>query len=75
MWPKAPNLTASLKSKMKSNAKVRPATAAMLELATLMFLKSLAEEARTKAFEGKSASIRCDHVKDVSKILLKKARG
>lgn len=34
----------------------------------LLFLHSLAEEARTKAFEEKSATIKAHHVKAVSKV-------
>ncbi|MEQ2169218.1 hypothetical protein GOODEAATRI_022900 [Goodea atripinnis] len=46
-----------------------------IELMTLLFLNSLAEEAKAKAFEEKSATIRVHHVRAVSKKVLKKARG
>ncbi|CAK6962152.1 centromere protein W [Scomber scombrus] len=75
MLAKAPKLKNTIKSKMKSNVNVRPASEAMIELLTLLFLSSLAEEAKAKAFEEKSATIRAHHVKSVSKKLLKKARG
>lgn len=39
-----------------------------IELLTLLFLNSLAEEAKTKAFEERSATIRAQHVKAVSKV-------
>ena len=39
-----------------------------IELLTLLFLSSLAEEAKAKAFEEKSATIRAHHVKAVSKV-------
>ncbi|XP_053193507.1 centromere protein W [Scomber japonicus] len=75
MLVKAPRLKNTIKSKTKSNVNVRPASEAMIELLTLLFLSSLAEEAKAKAFEEKSATIRAHHVKAVSKKLLKKARG
>ncbi|XP_044025269.1 centromere protein W [Siniperca chuatsi] len=75
MLNKAPKLKHTVKTKMKSNINVRPASEAMIELLTLLFLSSLAEEAKAKAFEEKSAMIRAQHVKAVSKKLLKKARG
>ncbi|XP_035534072.1 centromere protein W [Morone saxatilis] len=75
MLNKAPKLKQTVKTKMKSNINVRPASEAMIELLTLLFLNSLAEEAKAKAFEEKCATIRGQHVKAVSKKLLKKARG
>nr|XP_057913089.1 centromere protein W isoform X2 [Doryrhamphus excisus] len=67
MLNKAPKLKNTVKSKMKSNTIVRPTTEAMIELLALLFLNNLAEEAKTKAFEDKSAIIRDRHVKAVSK--------
>ncbi|CAJ1077175.1 centromere protein W [Xyrichtys novacula] len=75
MLNKAPKLKSTVKSKMRSNISVRPASEAMIELLTLMFVNSLAEEAKTKAFEEKSETIRAQHVKAVCKKVLKKARG
>nr|XP_046230011.1 centromere protein W isoform X1 [Scatophagus argus] len=75
MLNKAPKLKFTVKRKMKSNINVRPASEAMIELLTLLFLSSLAEEAKAKAFEEKSATIRAQHLKAVSKKVLKKARG
>uniref|UniRef100_A0A7N8XLS9 Centromere protein W n=1 Tax=Mastacembelus armatus TaxID=205130 RepID=A0A7N8XLS9_9TELE len=46
-----------------------------VELLMLLFLNNLAEEAKAKAFEEKSAVIRSQHVRAVSKKMLKKARG
>lgn len=37
-----------------------------------MFLKTLAEEAKAKAFEEKSATIRAQHLKAVSKVGVKR---
>lgn len=39
-----------------------------IELLTLVFLNTLAEEAKAKAFEEKSATIRAQHLKAVSKV-------
>ncbi|XP_019116970.1 centromere protein W [Larimichthys crocea] len=75
MLNKAPRLKHTVKTKMKSNTNVRPASEAMIELLTLLFLNSLAEEAKARAFEDKSATIRAQHLKAVSKKVLKKARG
>ncbi|KAM8725231.1 centromere protein W isoform X2 [Acanthopagrus latus] len=75
MLNKAPKLKSTVKAKMKSNINVGPASEAMIELLTLLFLNSLAEEAKAKAFEEKSATIRAQHLKAVSKKVLKKARG
>ncbi|XP_054617174.1 centromere protein W isoform X1 [Dunckerocampus dactyliophorus] len=75
MLNKAPKLKNTIKSKMKSNTTVRPATEAMIELLALLFMNNLAEEAKTKAFEEKSATIRGRHVKAVHKKVLKRARG
>ncbi|XP_026197247.1 centromere protein W [Anabas testudineus] len=75
MHMKASNLKYTIKAKAKSNINMRPTSEAMTELLTLLFLSSLAEEAKTKAFEEKSATIRAQHVRAVSKKVLKKARG
>ncbi|XP_068199429.1 centromere protein W [Antennarius striatus] len=75
MLNKAPKLKNTVKRKMKSNINMRPASEAMIELLTLLFVNSLAEEAKAKAFEEKSATIRAQHLKAVSKKMLKKARG
>ncbi|KAF0023312.1 hypothetical protein F2P81_023942 [Scophthalmus maximus] len=40
----------------------------MIELLTLVFLSSLAEEAKANAFEEKSATIRAQHVRAVAKV-------
>ncbi|XP_067338040.1 centromere protein W [Channa argus] len=75
MYNKAPNLKSTIKSKAKRSINMRPTSEAMTELLMLLFLSSLAEEAKAKAFEEKSATIRAQHVKAVSKKVLKKARG
>ncbi|XP_057679478.1 centromere protein W [Corythoichthys intestinalis] len=75
MLNKAPRIKPTVKSKMKGHVNVRQASEAMMELLTLLFLKNLAQEARTKAFEDKSATIRAHHVKAVAKKVLKNARG
>ncbi|XP_030577965.1 centromere protein W [Archocentrus centrarchus] len=75
MLKKAPKLKSVIKTRAKGNIKVRPASEAMIELMTLLFLNSLAEEAKTKAFEEKAVTIRAQHVRAVSKKVLKKARG
>ncbi|XP_034555092.1 centromere protein W-like [Notolabrus celidotus] len=75
MLNKAPKLKKTIKAKTKSNVNVRPASEAMIELVTLLFVKSLAEEAKTKAIEEKSSTIRTEHLKAVCKKALKKARG
>ncbi|TWW68998.1 centromere protein W [Takifugu rubripes] len=75
MLNKPPKLKATFRKKMKTNAKVGPASEAMIELLALVFLNTLAEEAKAKAFEEKSATIRAQHLKAVSKKVLKKARG
>ncbi|CAL1586254.1 unnamed protein product [Knipowitschia caucasica] len=75
MLKKAPKLKATIKSKATTNVNVRPAAEAMIELITLVFLNGLAEEAKTKAFEEKSATIRAQHLKAASKKMLKKSRG
>ncbi|CAL8393578.1 unnamed protein product [Gadus morhua 'NCC'] len=68
-------LKAEIKSKTTSNIKLRPAAEAMVELGFLLFLNKLAVEARTKAFEDKSLTIRAHHLPAISKMLLKKSRG
>ncbi|XP_029352712.1 centromere protein W [Echeneis naucrates] len=75
MLNKAPKLKRIVKTKTKRNMNVGSPSEAMLELLTLLFLNSLAEEAKAKAFEEKSATIRAQHVRAVSKKVLKKARG
>ncbi|XP_058468575.1 centromere protein W [Solea solea] len=75
MLNKAPKLKSIIKTKTKSNINVKPTAEAMIELLTLLFLSNLAEEAKTNAFEEKSARIRAHNVKAVSKKMLKKARG
>uniref|UniRef100_A0A3Q3X448 Centromere protein W n=1 Tax=Mola mola TaxID=94237 RepID=A0A3Q3X448_MOLML len=75
MLNKAPKLKSTIKRKTKGNINVRPASEAMIELLTLLFLNSLAEEAKAKAFEEKSATIRAQHLKAVSKVSLNGAIG
>ncbi|KAL3052682.1 hypothetical protein OYC64_005254 [Pagothenia borchgrevinki] len=75
MLKKAPKLKSIITTKAKTNINVRPTSEAMIELLTLMFLSNLAEEAKAKAFEEKSATIRAHHLKAVSKKMLKKAKG
>lgn len=75
MLKKAPKLKHITKAKATTNIKVSPAAEAMIELITQVFLNGLAEEAKSKAFEEKTATIRAHHVKAVSKKMLKKARG
>ncbi|XP_028253580.1 centromere protein W [Parambassis ranga] len=75
MMNKAPKLKSIIRTKARSNISIGPASVAMIELLTLLFLKSLAEEARDSAFGEKSATIRAHHVRAVSKKMLKKARG
>ncbi|XP_022070092.1 centromere protein W [Acanthochromis polyacanthus] len=75
MLKKAPKLKSTVKTKAKGSIIVRPASEAMIELVTLLFLNSLTEEAKAKAFEEKSATIRAQHVRAVAKKVLKKSRG
>ncbi|XP_028296029.1 centromere protein W [Gouania willdenowi] len=75
MLNKVPGLKKTIRARAKGHINIRPTSEAMLELVTLLFLNSLAEEAKTRAFEDKSATIRSNHIRDVSKKLLKKARG
>ncbi|XP_047429039.1 centromere protein W [Mugil cephalus] len=75
MMKKAPNLKRTIRTKSKSNVNIGPASVAMIELLTVVFLKSLAEEAKAQAFGEKSATIKAQHIKAVSKKVLKKARG
>ncbi|XP_068432696.1 centromere protein W [Clinocottus analis] len=75
MLKKAPKLKSIIKTKSKNNINVRPTSEAMIELLALLFLNSLAEEAKTKAFEEKSATIKAQHVRAISKKMLKKSRG
>lgn len=41
-----------------------------IELLTLLFVNSLAEEAKAKAFEERSSMIRAQHLRAVSKVSL-----
>ncbi|XP_019715192.1 centromere protein W-like [Hippocampus comes] len=75
MPSKLPRLKQRVKSKMKTNINVRPASEAMMELLAVLFLNNLAQEAKAKAFEERSATIRAHHVKAVAKRVLKNARG
>lgn len=75
MLKKAPKLKHTIKSKATTSINIRPASEAMIELITLVFLNGLAEEAKAKAFEEKTATIRPHHLKAVSKKMLKRARG
>ncbi|XP_059213064.1 centromere protein W [Centropristis striata] len=75
MLKKAPKLKHIIKARTKSNINVRPTSEAMIELLALVFMSSLAEEAKAKAFEEKSATIRAHHLRAASKKMLKKARG
>uniref|UniRef100_UPI003AAE9152 centromere protein W n=1 Tax=Centroberyx gerrardi TaxID=166262 RepID=UPI003AAE9152 len=77
MMKKAPKskLKYIIKTKTKTQVNVGSTANAMLELITLLFVNSLAEEARAKAFEEKSATIRAKHTRAVSKKMLKKSRG
>uniref|UniRef100_A0A3Q2ZJM1 Centromere protein W-like n=1 Tax=Hippocampus comes TaxID=109280 RepID=A0A3Q2ZJM1_HIPCM len=70
MPSKLPRLKQRVKSKMKTNINVRP-------LLAVLFLNNLAQEAKAKAFEERSATIRAHHVKAVAKVIpvLKNARG
>lgn len=67
MLKKAPKLKHTIKSKATTSINIRPASEAMIELITLVFLNGLAEEAKAKAFEEKTATIRPHHLKAVSK--------
>ncbi|XP_069014825.1 centromere protein W [Embiotoca jacksoni] len=75
MLNKAPKLKSTIRAKAKININVSSDSEAMIELLTLLFLNNLVEEAKTKAFEEKCATIRAQHVRAVSKKVLKKARG
>ncbi|XP_056284631.1 centromere protein W [Pseudoliparis swirei] len=75
MLTKAPKLKYIIKRKSKNNINVRPTSDPMIELLVLLFLNSLAEEAKSKAFEEKSAKISAQHLKAISKKMLKKSRG
>ncbi|XP_063758384.1 centromere protein W [Eleginops maclovinus] len=75
MLKKASKLKSIIQTKTKTHINMRPTSEAMIELLTLIFLSNLAEEAKAKAFEEKSATIRACHLKAVSKKLLKKAKG
>uniref|UniRef100_A0A3Q2XCC6 Centromere protein W-like n=1 Tax=Hippocampus comes TaxID=109280 RepID=A0A3Q2XCC6_HIPCM len=69
MPSKLPRLKQRVKSKMKTNINVRPASEAMMELLAVLFLNNLAQEAKAKAFEERSATIRAHHVKAVAKVI------
>ncbi|XP_048882118.1 centromere protein W [Brienomyrus brachyistius] len=75
MLKKAPR--SNLKSLTRKNLDIRIGKNAelLVELSMLLFLRSLAEESRAKAFEEKTATIGACHFKAVSKSLLKNARG
>ncbi|KAG7275635.1 hypothetical protein CRUP_021962 [Coryphaenoides rupestris] len=77
MTMKAPKtkVKAIVKHKTKTDVKLRPAAAAMVELSLLLFLNMLAVEARTKASEEKCATVRGHHLQAVCKKILKKSRG
>ncbi|XP_024147038.1 centromere protein W [Oryzias melastigma] len=75
MLNKAPKLKSTIRTKARGHINISPASEAMIELLTLVFLNSLAEQAKAAAFEERSATIREHHVKAVSKKALKKARG
>ncbi|MEE6475608.1 hypothetical protein FKM82_010814 [Ascaphus truei] len=47
----------------------------LVHLSCLLFLHKLAEEARTKAFEDKSSTIKPVYVRAVAKVVLKQCRG
>ncbi|XP_076827774.1 centromere protein W [Brachyhypopomus gauderio] len=75
MLKKAPR--AVLKSHMRKTSDIRVGKNAdiMIQLNLLLVLHRLAEESRIKAFEEKSATIKVQHLKAVSKKLLKSTRG
>ncbi|XP_008396302.1 centromere protein W [Poecilia reticulata] len=75
MLKKPPKLKSTMRSKARGNVNITADSEALIELLTLLFFSSLAEEAKAKAFEEKSATIRAHHVKAVTKKVLKKARG
>uniref|UniRef100_A0A3P9P9N7 Centromere protein W n=1 Tax=Poecilia reticulata TaxID=8081 RepID=A0A3P9P9N7_POERE len=86
MLKKPPKLKSTMRSKARGNVNITADSEAVfvfalfsistqIELLTLLFFSSLAEEAKAKAFEEKSATIRAHHVKAVTKKVLKKARG
>ncbi|XP_012724278.2 centromere protein W [Fundulus heteroclitus] len=75
MPAKLTKLKRIIRGKAMGDVKIPAASEAMIELAVLLFLNSLAEEARVKAFEEKSATIRAQHVNAVTKKMLKRARG
>ncbi|XP_063054793.1 centromere protein W [Engraulis encrasicolus] len=67
----------ALKRPMKEKVSKRVGQTAdlMMQLDMLLFLQQLAEEARSKAFEEKTATIRAQHFKASTKKILKKVRG
>uniref|UniRef100_A0A3P9LNK6 Uncharacterized protein n=1 Tax=Oryzias latipes TaxID=8090 RepID=A0A3P9LNK6_ORYLA len=73
MLNKAPKLKSTIRAKAKGHVNIGPASEAMV--ATSYTSDFLAEEAKAKAFEERSATIRGHHVRAVSKKVLKKARG
>ncbi|XP_005808396.1 centromere protein W [Xiphophorus maculatus] len=75
MLKKPSKLKSTIRSKAKGKVNIAAGSEAMIELLTLLFLNSLAEEAKAKALEEKSATIRAHHVKAVAKKVLRKARG
>nr|XP_045016503.1 centromere protein W-like [Jaculus jaculus] len=47
----------------------------LVHLSCLLFIRQLAEESRTNAYENKCSIINKDHVVDAAKVILKKCRG
>nr|XP_004651284.1 centromere protein W [Jaculus jaculus] len=47
----------------------------LVHLSCLLFIRRLAEESRTNAYENKCSIINKDHVVDAAKVILKKSRG
>ncbi|XP_012692925.1 centromere protein W [Clupea harengus] len=66
-----------IKNILKENTNMRMGanTDLMVQLDLLLFLHRLTEEARAKAFEEKSATIKAHHVQAVAKKVLKSLRG
>ncbi|XP_006013692.1 centromere protein W [Latimeria chalumnae] len=65
----------SIFKKRKPGLQLRGNVDLMVQLSCLLFLQRLAEEARTKAFESRSSTIKPEHVSAVAKTVLKKSRG
>ncbi|KAI5944344.1 centromere protein W isoform X1 [Manis javanica] len=47
----------------------------LMHLNCLLFVRRLAEESRTNAFENKCGVIKKEHVQAAAKVILKKSRG